>query len=58
MNKPGIVKAMNDWTGLVQEFFQIRVQAWLDTVGNDVFGIEFYWIRYKFAPSRGQIHPH
>ena len=58
VDKPGIIKAMTDWTGVVQEFFQIRVQEWLDTVGKDVFEIESYWIRYEFAPSRGQIHAH
>ena len=30
----------------------------MDTVGKDVFEIESYWIRYEFAPSRGQIHAH
>ena len=57
-NKSGIVEAMNRWTAVVQEFFQLRVQEWLSTVGEKVFDIEHYWIRYEFAPSRGQIHAH
>jgi hypothetical protein len=27
-------------------------------VGKQVFGIEHYWVRYEFAPGRGQIHAH
>jgi hypothetical protein len=28
-------------------------------VGHDVFDIKHYWLRYEFAPSRGQqIHSH
>ena len=57
-NKPGIVKAMNEYSVVVQEFFHIRVEEWLKTVGKQVFDIEHYWIRYEFAPSRGQIHAH
>jgi hypothetical protein len=42
----------------VQEYFQQRIQLWLDTVGKNVFGIKHYWLRFEFAPSRGQIHAH
>jgi hypothetical protein len=27
-------------------------------VGKDVFNIAHYWVRFEFAPSRGQIHAH
>jgi hypothetical protein len=27
-------------------------------VGHDVFDVKHYWLRYEFAPSRGQIHAH
>ena len=43
---------------LQQEYFQLRVIAWIETVGKEVFGIKHYWIRYEFAASRGQIHAH
>ena len=26
--------------------------------GKKVFGIKHYWVRYEFAPGRGQIHAH
>jgi hypothetical protein len=52
------VKIINDYTIVVQEYFQLRVQEWLDTVGKQVFRIRHYWGRFEFAPSRGQIHLH
>ena len=52
------VKNVNDFTIIVQEYFQKRVQNWLKTVGKKVFMIKHYWLRYEFAPSRGQIHTH
>jgi len=51
-------KIINDYAIVVQEYFQLRVQAWLDTVGKDLFCIKHHWLRYEFAPSRGQIHAH
>ena len=41
-----------------KEYFHQRVKIWLRTVGREIFGINHYWIRYEFAPSRGQIHAH
>jgi hypothetical protein len=52
------VRLVNDYTLIVQEYFQKRIQLWLDTVGTKVFGIKHYWLRFEFAPSRGQIHAH
>lgn len=53
-----IVQMMNDYSSVVQEYFQQRVRLWLSTVGKDILGIQHYWLRYEFAPSRGQIHAH
>ena len=52
------VSLVNEHSMVVQEYFQLRVQAWLDTVGKDLLEIKYHWLRYKFAPSRGQIHAH
>jgi hypothetical protein len=49
---------VNDFTLIVQEYFQIRMDLWLKTVGKKLFHIENYWLRYEFAPGRGQIHAH
>ena len=43
---------------LVQEFFQIRTDYWLKTVGKTILDIEHYWGRFEFAKGRGQIHLH
>ena len=58
VGKPGFAQIVNDYTVVVQEYFQERVTEWLDSVGKAIFGIEHCWIRYEFAPGRGQIHAH
>ena len=52
------VQIINDYTLIVQEYIQERVKIWLSTIGAKVFHIKHYWLRYEFAPSRGQIHAH
>ena len=52
------VKLINDYSIIVQEYFQMRVEIWIQTVGKIIFGIKHHWLRYEFAPSRGQIHAH
>ena len=52
------VQLVNDYTLIVQEYFQERVKIWLSTIGKNVFHIKHFWLRYEFAPSRGQIHAH
>jgi hypothetical protein len=49
---------VNKFTVVIQEYSQERVMAWLETVGKNLIGIKHHWLRYKFAPSRGQIHAH
>ena len=49
---------INNYAIVVQEYFQHRVQNWLATVGKHVFKIRHHWLRYEFAPGRGQIHAH
>ena len=57
-SQPGASKAVNDYTLVIQEYFQIRVKRWFETIGKNVFKIKHYWLRYEFAPGRGQIHAH
>lgn len=54
----GLAAIVNDYAIVVQEYFQNRVTKWLDTVGKKIFKIKYYWVRYEFAPGRGQIHAH
>ena len=58
VGSPKMPQLVNDYAIVIQEYFQERVKTWLETVGKDVFGIEHYWVRYEFAPGRGQIHAH
>ena len=58
VGSPKLPQLLNDYSVVVQEYFQQRVTEWLDTVGKEVFGTEHCWVRYEFAPGRGQIHAH
>ena len=55
---PGKPAIINKFTLIVQEYFQLRVNAWLENVGKDLLGIKHHWFGYEFPPSRGQIHAH
>lgn len=52
------VSSVNNYTIIVQEYFQLRVKHWIDTVGKKIYKIKHYWGRFEFAPSRGQVHLH
>jgi len=58
VGSPKMAQILNGYSIVVQEYFQKRVEVWLETVGRDIFGITNYWVRYEFAPGRGQIHAH
>jgi len=58
LNHTELQKALNDYTLVVQEFFHLRVDEYLKTIGFHAFGITHYWGRFEFAKSRGQIHLH
>ena len=51
-------KAAELFSITVQQFFQIRVQEWINTVGKEAMDIDYYWGRFEFAKGRGQIHIH
>ena len=46
------------YTAVVQEYFQMRVDNWMKTIGKNIFGIKYHWLRFEFAGGRGQIHAH
>jgi hypothetical protein len=58
VNLDKLHQALNDYTIIVQEFFQICVDKFLKTIRLEVFGIKHYWGQFEFAKSRGQIHLH
>jgi hypothetical protein len=51
-------KLMEMYSAVVQEFFQHRMDNWLETIGKDIFNISHYYLRFEFAKGRGQIHAH
>jgi hypothetical protein len=53
LNHNELNKALNNYCIVVQEFFRLRVDAFLKTIGFHVFGIKHYWGRFEFAKSRG-----
>ena len=55
---PKLIQLVNDYSIVIQEYFQKRTELWLETVGKVIFDIKHYWVRYEFAPGRGQIHAH
>ena len=58
LTEENYVQYVNDYTLIVQEYFQQRVKNWLDTIGKEIFKIKHYWLCYEFTPTRGQIHAH
>jgi len=46
------------YAAVIQEFFQIRVDIWLETVRKETMGITHYWFCFEFTKGRGQIHAH
>ena len=58
VGSPKISQLVNDHALVIQEYFQSRVELWLETVGKEMLDIKHYWVRYEFAPGRGQIHAH
>jgi hypothetical protein len=50
------VRALNDYSIVIQEYVQARVSDFLKNYAKEVFGIHHYYARFEFAKSRGQIH--
>ena len=57
-NGVSTVTNVNNYTIVVREYFQKAIKNWRNTVGKNVFKINHYLVRFKYAPSRGQIHAH
>jgi hypothetical protein len=52
------VRAVNDYSIIIQEYFQARVSDFLKNYAKEVFGIHHLYARFEFAKSRGNIHVH
>ena len=42
---------------VVSEFFWARTVHWFETVLKPLWGVDKYWLRFEFAPSRGAVRP-
>jgi hypothetical protein len=45
------VRAVNDYSIIIQEYVQAKVLAFLKNYAKEVFGIHHYYARFKFANS-------
>jgi hypothetical protein len=52
------VRAVNDYSVIIQEYFQARVSDFLENYAKDLCGIHNYYARFEFTKSQGQIHVH
>lgn len=56
--KADVVKAVKNYTVVVQEYFITKVDDWLNNFAKHVFHIEHYFARFEFTEGRGEIHAH
>jgi len=40
---------IDSYAAIIKEFFQLRVDNWMETIGKDIFNINHYYLRFKFA---------
>jgi hypothetical protein len=52
------VKAINDFSVIIQEYFQARFGDFLENYAKEVLRIQHYFARFEFSKSFGQIHVH
>jgi hypothetical protein len=52
------VRAVNDYSIVIQEYVQARVSDLLKNYAKEVLGIHHYYARFEFTNSRRQIHVH
>jgi hypothetical protein len=57
-SKSDVMKAIKQYSIVVQEFFVKKVQHWMDTFAKEVLGVKHYFIRFEFTEGRGEIHAH
>jgi hypothetical protein len=50
------VMVANDYSIIIQEYFQTRVERILKNYAKEVFGIHQYYARFEFTKIRGWIH--
>jgi hypothetical protein len=51
-DSPTLLRLVDEYSVVIQEFFQKRVEIWLETVGKKILRIKHYWGRFEFTPAR------
>ena len=57
-SKTDVMKAVNQYSIVVQEYFTSRVKDWMETFAKEVLKVTHYFVRFEFAKGRGEIHAH
>jgi hypothetical protein len=57
-DKRRIMKAVNQYSIVVQEYFTEKVKDWMETFAKKVLQVTNYFVRFEFAKGRGEIHAH
>jgi len=52
------MKAVNQYSIVIQEYFITRVKDWMETFAKEVLKVKHYFVRFEFAKGRGEIHAH
>ena len=52
------MKAVNQYSIVVQEYFITRVKDWMESFAKDILKVQHYYTRFEFAKGRGEIHAH
>jgi len=37
---------IDSYAAIIEEFFQLRVDNWMETIGKDIFNINHYYLRF------------
>ena len=56
--KSNVMKAVNQYSIVVQEYFITRVKDWMESFAKDVLKVTHWFVRFEFAKGRGEIHAH
>jgi len=57
-SKAAIMKAVNQYSIVVQEYFTMKVKDWMETYAAQVLKVKHWFARFEFAKGRGEIHAH
>jgi len=56
--KAAIMKAVNQYSIVIQEYFTLKVKDWIETYAAQVLQVKHWFVRFEFAKGRGEIHAH